>query len=155
MAIETQDHPNRLNALKIELCSTLSLSKGLPCVAFCDAGSSTSVENALQINSFMQNKPNFQDCRINLKSCKKKAYENKSNWTLGENKPNSNPNKPNLRKAKMNVNSLITKDYRKKDDFASEQNKPNSNPIQTQSKPVLSAVEWANFQKNSILKGAK
>ena len=27
------------------------------------------------------------------------------------------------------------------------QNKPNSNPIQTQSKPVLSAVEWANFRK--------
>jgi hypothetical protein len=28
------------------------------------------------------------------------AYENKSNWTLGENKPNSNPNKANFRKAK-------------------------------------------------------
>jgi len=27
------------------------------------------------------------------------------------------------------------------------QNKPNSNPKQTQSKPVLSAVEWANFFK--------
>ena len=24
------------------------------------------------------------------------AYENKHNWTLGQNKPNSNPNKPNL-----------------------------------------------------------
>ncbi len=39
-------------------------------------------------------------------------YENKSNWTLGQNKPNSNPIKANFRKAKMNVNSLITKDYR-------------------------------------------
>ena len=28
------------------------------------------------------------------------AYENKSNWTLGENEPNTNPIKPNLRKAK-------------------------------------------------------
>ncbi len=28
-----------------------------------------------------------------------------------------------------------------------QKNKPNSNPIQTQSKPVLSAVEWANFFK--------
>jgi len=27
------------------------------------------------------------------------------------------------------------------------QNKPKTNPIQTQSNPVLSAVEWANFFK--------
>jgi len=53
------------------------------------------------------------------------AYENKSNWTLGQNKPNSNPIKANCRKAKMNVNSFITKDYRKKDDFAVRINKPN------------------------------
>ncbi len=52
-------------------------------------------------------------------------YENKSNWTLGENKPNSNPIKPNLKRAKMNVNSIITKDYRKKDDFSVRINKPN------------------------------
>ena len=71
-------------------------------------------------------------------------YENKHNWTLGENKPNSNPIKPNLRKAKMNINSLITKDYRKKDDFAVQKNKPNSNPIQTQSKPILERMN-VNF----------
>ncbi len=53
------------------------------------------------------------------------AYENKRDWTLGENKPNSNPNKPNFKRAKMNVNSLITKDYRKYDDFAVRINKPN------------------------------
>jgi len=56
-------------------------------------------------------------------------YENIANWTLGQNKPNSNPIKPNFRNDKMNVNSLITKDYRKKDDFAVQKNKPNSNPI--------------------------
>ena len=63
-------------------------------------------------------------------------YENKHNWTLGENKPNSKPIKPNFKRAKMNVNSFITKDYRKKDDFLVRINKPNSNPIkpnQTQS----------------------
>ena len=53
------------------------------------------------------------------------TYENKLNWTLGENKPNSNPIKPNLRKSKMNVNLTFTKDYRKKDDFAVRINKPN------------------------------
>ena len=56
-------------------------------------------------------------------------YENISDRTLGENKPNSNLIKANFRKAQMNVNSLITKDYRKKDDFAVQKNKANSNPI--------------------------
>jgi len=66
---------------------------------------------------------------MNLSIFIKMAYENKHNWTLGQNKPNSNPNKPNFRKAQMNVNSLTTKDYRKYDDFAVQKNKPNSNPI--------------------------
>ncbi len=52
-------------------------------------------------------------------------YEEKSDWTLSENEPNSNPNKANLRKAKMNINSITTKDYRKKDDFTVRINKPN------------------------------
>jgi len=62
---------------------------------------------------------------MNLSAYIKEAYENKRDWTLGQNKPNSNPNKPNLRKVQMNVNSLITKDYRKKDDFLVRINKPN------------------------------
>ncbi|HUU20692.1 MAG TPA: hypothetical protein VMW72_26330 [Sedimentisphaerales bacterium] len=56
-------------------------------------------------------------------------YENISDWTLSENKPNSNPIKPNCRKAKMNVNLTLTRDYIKKDDFTVRINKPNSNPI--------------------------
>ena len=58
-----------------------------------------------------------------------REYENKRNWTLGQNKPNSNPIKANFKRAKMDVKSLITKDYRKKDDFAVRKNKANSNPI--------------------------
>jgi len=53
------------------------------------------------------------------------AYKNKSNWTLGQNKPNSNPIKPNFRKAQMNVSLTFTKDYRKNDDFLVRINKPN------------------------------
>ncbi len=52
-------------------------------------------------------------------------YKNKHNWTIGQNKPNSNPIKPNSQKAKMNVNLTLTKDYRKKDDFTVRINKPN------------------------------
>ena len=61
-------------------------------------------------------------------------YENIANWTLGENKPNSNPIKPNLKRAKMNINSIITKDYRKKDDFVVRINKPNSRKTQNERK---------------------
>ena len=52
-------------------------------------------------------------------------YENKSHWTLSENKPNTNPIKPNFQKAKMNVNLYVIEDYRKKDDFLVRINKPN------------------------------
>ncbi len=86
---------------------------------------STSVEDPLQINLFMQNKPNFRKSQMNVKSYNTMDYENKRDWTIGQNKPNSNPIKPNFQKAKMNVNLTLTKDYRKKDDFAVRINKPN------------------------------
>ncbi len=73
----------------------------------------------------MQNKPNFQKSQMNVNPYNTKDYERKCNWTLSENKPNSNPNKPNLQKAKMNINSITTRDYRKKDDFEVRINKPN------------------------------
>jgi len=40
---------------------------------------------------FMQNKPNLPDAQMNVNSLLTMTYENKHNWTLGENKPNSNP----------------------------------------------------------------
>ncbi len=65
-----------------------------------------------------------------------KDYENKSDWTIGQNKANSNPIKPNFKKAKMNINSLITKDYRKKDDFIVRINKPNFQTAQNERKLI-------------------
>ena len=50
------------------------------------------------------------DVRLNIS----RAYENKSNWTLGENKPNSNPNKPNLPEGKIYAKCVFTKDYEEK-----------------------------------------
>jgi hypothetical protein len=44
----------------------------------------------------MQNKPNFPKSQMDVNRYNTTDYENKSNWTLGENKPNSNPIKPNL-----------------------------------------------------------
>jgi len=73
----------------------------------------------------MQNKPNFLRSQMNVKAYNTTDYENISDWTLGQNKPNSNPIKPNFRKAKMNVNLYVIEDYRKNDDFTVRINKPN------------------------------
>jgi len=107
----------RVNSWSNSLCALMSL--------WICPFSSTNVEDPLQIDLFMQNKPNLRKSQMNLKFCKQKDYENKSNRTLGQNKPNSNPIKPNLKRAKMNVNLTLTKDYGKKDDFIVRINKPN------------------------------
>jgi hypothetical protein len=62
----------------------------------------------------MQNKPNFQDTRMNVNLYNTTVYKNETAFRRVKNKPNSNPIKPNLRKAKMNVNLTLTKDYKKK-----------------------------------------
>ena len=62
----------------------------------------------------MQNKPNFQNTQMNLNFYLTNAYEDKPNWTLGQNKPNSNPIKPNLRKAQMNISYVKTTNYEQK-----------------------------------------
>ena len=92
---------------------------------------------------------------MNINQYNKKAYENKYNWTLGENKPNSNPIKPNYRKAQMNVNSLITKDYRKNDDFAVQKNKPNSNPISVKPKMSVNAFSQKDYENETAFRPQK
>jgi hypothetical protein len=74
---------------------------------------------------------------MHLSAYLKISYENKCNWTLGENKPNSNPIKPNFKKAKMNVNLTLTKDYRKNDDFSVRINKPNFRKGQNECKLIF------------------
>jgi hypothetical protein len=72
---------------------------------------------------------------MNVNILSQMAYEYKHNWTLSENKPNSNPIKPNFRKAQMNVNSFITKDYRKNNVFAAQ--KPNPILLKAQNERKL------------------
>jgi len=62
----------------------------------------------------MQNKPNFQKSQMNVSFFIKMAYEYKSNWTLGQFKPNSNPIKPNLPEGKIDAKCVFTKDYEEK-----------------------------------------
>ncbi len=114
----------------------------------------------------MQNKPNLLDAQMNVSIFSQMTYENKSNWTLGENKPNQtqfpkstneckliynkglqkkrrfrSPKKQtqfkaNFRKAKMNLNFYLTKDYN------NEQWTMNDYAKQTQSNPISEKPGW-------------
>jgi len=70
-----------------------------------------------QIHPFMQNKANFRDSKMNIKTTVTMIYVILSHWLRRKNKPNSNPIKPKTNPIKAN-----------------------SNPIQTQSKPIQSKV---------------
>jgi len=101
---------------------------------------------------FMQNKPNFRKSQMNVSIYLQTAYENKSDWTLGENKPNSNPIKPNFQKAQMNVNLLITKVYRKKDDFAVRKNKAKTNPISEKPKKNVNLYVIEDYENETAFR---
>ncbi len=116
---------------------------------------STSVENSLQINPFYAKQTQFPKKSNEHKYISQKDYENKSDWTFGQNKPNSKPIKPNFKKAKMNVNSLITKDYRKKDDFAIQKNKPNSKPISSKAKMNANAFSQKDYENKTAFRPQK
>ncbi len=99
---------------------------------------STLVESALQIRLFMQNKPNFLDAQMNLTSLITVEYENKSNWTLGENKPNSNPIKANTKPIKANKMPIQT------------QYKPKTNPIKPNSPSAIRNTQYEIRDTNPI-----
>jgi len=90
----------------------------------------------------MQNKPNFQKSQMNVSIFLQMPYENKCDWTLGENKPNSNPIKPKTNPIsempKMNLNIYPTMNYKNLSRWRGKK----TNPIQTQFKP--------NFRKMNV-----
>ena len=82
----------------------------------------------------MQNKPNFSEVKMSVNSVLAKDYEEISDTTLGQNKPNSNPiqsqTKPICQKPKMSVNKVLTKDYEKNRALRLPKNKPNQTQCQ-------------------------
>jgi len=63
---------------------------------------------------FMQNKPNLRKAKMNVNPYITTDYENTSNWTLGQNKPNSNPILSavgGFQEPKMNTTLFVTTDY--------------------------------------------
>ena len=101
---------------------------------------STTVESALQISSFMQNKANLMDALMNVNLYNTTDYENKWQRTLGENKPNTNPiqsqSKPKQTQftgCSNEHNSLSRNKLRKKGPIRLAQEQSQTNPIQTRS----------------------
>jgi len=69
----------------------------------------------------MQNEPNFGKAQMNVNKVLIKDYENKSNWTLGENEPNTNP------KRTQSPSAIRNTQYEIRD----------TNPIKANSNPML------------------
>ncbi len=82
-------------------------------------------------------------------------YENKSNWTLGENKPNSNPIKANLlavsKIPKMNITSATTVNYinelRTTNYELIMKNKAKTNPISSKAQMSANAFSQKDYDK--------
>ncbi len=100
--------------------------------------------------TFYAKQTQFPKSQMNVSIFSKMAYENKSNWTLGENKPNSNPIKPNFKKAKMNANDFVTKDYGNETAFRPQKNKPNSNPISSKAKMNANAFSQKDYENETV-----
>ncbi len=61
-------------------------------------------------NLFMQNEPNFGKAQMNVRPLVIMNYERKSDWTLGENEPKTNPIKANLHLTAENAEYAEKKD---------------------------------------------
>ena len=94
----------------------------------------------------MQNKPNFQKSQMNVNSLITIDYENISDWTLGENKPNSKPISVN---PKMSANVFITKDYENETFLRPEKTNPNKAKLK---RDLFSAKIGNFFLKNFVSK---
>jgi hypothetical protein len=87
----------------------------------------------------MQNKAKFRKVKLNVNNVLTRGYEQMDTWSIGKNKPNTNPtcrgvasgedgNKPKSKKAKMNVTYIITKDYENMSNLAICENEPKTHP---------------------------
>ena len=67
---------------------------------FASLGIFTLVKSPLQIDPFMQNKPNLPDAQMSVNSILTKDYERNDIFAVPENKANSNPIKANTKPIK-------------------------------------------------------
>jgi hypothetical protein len=100
LTIHNHPESNYLRAYKAptEPQNLSSLSPVCAYLLFCRGSSvlriSTTVKNPLQIDLFMQNKPNLRKALMNVNSFITKDYERNDIFAIPENKANSNPIPP-------------------------------------------------------------
>jgi len=82
--------------------------------------------------------------QMNVNTLVTMDYENISDWTLGENKPNSNPIKANFFKIPNECKLTYNKRLQKKRRFRSPKKQTQFKPNQSQSKPILKRMN-VNF----------
>ncbi|HIJ52837.1 MAG TPA: hypothetical protein HPP66_06740 [Planctomycetes bacterium] len=106
---------------------------------------STTVENALQIAHFMQNKPNFRKAKMNVNMVLTVDYEKKTLGQRGKNKPNSNPIQTQSNPIKANKMPKQT------------QNKPKQTQsvVSLPALPALSAAEGSAAERIEPISEAK
>ncbi|MBW8039198.1 MAG: PQQ-binding-like beta-propeller repeat protein [Planctomycetes bacterium] len=61
---------------------------------------------------FMQNEPNLPDDQMNVSTVIAREYENKSDWTLGENEPKTNPIKANFKRRNYTAGNCLEYSHR-------------------------------------------
>jgi hypothetical protein len=77
----------------------------------------TLVKKSLQISPFCTNKPNFRKVKLNVNNVLTKDYEQMDTWSIGKNKPNSNPIQSQF---KANTNPIKPKTKPKQTQFQSQ-----------------------------------
>ncbi len=99
----------------------------------------------------MQNKANFRKSQVNANTFTQMAYENKSDWTLGENKPNTKPiqsqTKPIAERVKLMQSVCLQRNMKKNADRGYEKTKPK----QTQFKAKQSQFRNPTAGRQNVL----
>ncbi len=116
---------------------------------FASLGPSTTVESALQIRPFMQNKANFRKSQMNVNKVLTRDYEKKTLGERGKKQSQTNPIKANFKKAKMNVTSYITKGYENKPPIQAPKKQ---SQISKRQKPVQTYLPQ-RIMKNTAISG--
>jgi hypothetical protein len=109
---------------------------------------STLVEDSLQINSFMQNEPNFRKSQVNVTYIITKDYENETLGEHGKNEPKTNPNEAKFKKTKINVTSILTVGYENKPPIMAPKKQ---SQISKRQKPIQTSLPQRIMKKTVLL----
>jgi len=102
----------------------------------------TLVKMSLQINLFMQNKPNFRKSQMNVSNYITKVYEKMDTWWSGKNEPKTNPKRTRSKPISVSIAPFIVYNYGTVQERPIHKFVAHESRIERRdTKPVLSAAE--------------